>query len=139
MNRLIINPRADADIDAEALFITEQFGAQRGDRFYDACETAFNNLLNYPQIGRVRQFVNIPAELRQWQVKGFSDYLIFYRLLNDNLSLTIEVLRVIHGARDLVALFQDEFDRGTERAIVIQVALRDVVFHTIQRRSVAEW
>ena len=45
-------------------------------------------------------------------LKGFSDYLIFYRLLNDDRSLTIEVLRVIHGARDLVALFQDEFDRG---------------------------
>ena len=49
MNQLIINSRADADIDTEALFIAEEFEAQRGDRFYDACETTFNNLLNYPQ------------------------------------------------------------------------------------------
>ncbi len=113
MNQLRINARADLDIDAEASFIAEKFGVERGIQFYDACETTFNQLLIYPKIGKVRKFSNISIEVRRRQVKGFAEYLIFYRLLtceqDDNRSLTIEVLRIIHGARDLEMLFQGEF------------------------------
>jgi plasmid stabilization system protein ParE len=90
VNQLRINAKADLDIDAEALFIAEKFGVARGIQFYDACETTFSQLLKYPQIGKVREFSNISIEVRRWQVKGFSEYLIFYRLLahepNDNRS-----------------------------------------------------
>jgi plasmid stabilization system protein ParE len=113
VNRLRINAKADVDIDTEAAFISQKFGVERGIRFYDACESAFNQLLIYPQIGKVRDFSKISIEIRRWQVKGFAEYLIFYRLLtheqNDNPSYTIEILRIIHGARDLETLFQGEF------------------------------
>ncbi|NJM49224.1 MAG: type II toxin-antitoxin system RelE/ParE family toxin [Alkalinema sp. RU_4_3] len=113
MNQLRINVKADLDIDAEASFIAEKFGIERGVQFYDACETTFNQLLTYPKIGKVREFSNISIEVRRWQVKGFAEYLIFYRLLadgqSDDQSLTIEVLRIVHGARDLEVLFQGEF------------------------------
>lgn len=113
MNQLRINAKADLDMDAEASFIAEQFGVARGIQFYDACETTFNQLLMYPQIGKVREFSNISIEIRRWHVKGFSEYLIFYQLLthgqNDNRSYTVDILRIIHGARDLETLFQGEF------------------------------
>ncbi len=113
MNQLRINAGADLDIDAEALFIAEKFGVELGIQFYDACEMTFNQSLAYPKIGKVRKFSNISIEVRWWQVKGFAEYLIFYRLLthgqDDNRSLTIEVLRIIQGARDLEMLFQGDF------------------------------
>ncbi|TAF91716.1 MAG: type II toxin-antitoxin system RelE/ParE family toxin [Oscillatoriales cyanobacterium] len=37
------------------------------------------------------------GEIRQWRIKDFQDYLIFYRIQDDR----VEVLRVLHGARDL--------------------------------------
>jgi plasmid stabilization system protein ParE len=113
VNRLRINAKADIDIDAEASFIANQFGVARGVQFYDACEIAFEQLLKYPQIGKVREFSNITIEIRRWQIKGFAEYLIFYRLQtieqSNDRSYTIEILRIIHGARDLETLFQGEF------------------------------
>ena len=35
--------------------------------------------------------------LRKWAIDGFRKYLIFYRVTTD----AIQVLRVVHGARDL--------------------------------------
>jgi plasmid stabilization system protein ParE len=48
VNQLRINVKADLDIDAEALFIAEKFGVERGVQFYDACEATFGQLLTYP-------------------------------------------------------------------------------------------
>jgi len=39
--------------------------------------------------------------MRLWKPKGFDDYLIFYRPIRDG----IEVMKVIHGSRDLPMLF----------------------------------
>jgi toxin ParE1/3/4 len=40
--------------------------------------------------------------LRRWRVRGFADFLIFYRPLDDG----IEVVRVLHGARETEKLFE---------------------------------
>jgi toxin ParE1/3/4 len=37
------------------------------------------------------------GEIRQWRIKDFQYYLIFYRIQDDR----VEILRVLHGARDL--------------------------------------
>jgi toxin ParE1/3/4 len=37
------------------------------------------------------------GEVRQWRIKNFQDYLVFYRVQDDR----VEILRVLHGARDL--------------------------------------
>ncbi|MCE2718464.1 MAG: type II toxin-antitoxin system RelE/ParE family toxin [Dolichospermum sp.] len=44
--------------------------------------------------------------IRQWRIKNFKDYLIFYKVQEEQ----VEVLRVLHGARDLEDLlpFLDE-------------------------------
>lgn len=68
------------------------------DRFLAAAEAAFEQLAQMPGLGAPRRFRNPDlADVRQWRVPGFENYLIFYRPLDDG----IEVLRVIHSARDI--------------------------------------
>ena len=39
-----------------------------------------------------------------WPIPRFEKYLIFYRFNDD----TLEVIRVLHGARDLTRIFETE-------------------------------
>jgi toxin ParE1/3/4 len=44
------------------------------------------------------------GNVRMLPIAGFADYLIFTRYDGD----TVEVLRVLHGARDILAVLEDE-------------------------------
>ena len=96
-HRLIITPRAQDDIDEHAAFIAGD-SLDAGLRFLDAIEHARNELATHPEIGAERRF-DSPAlsGLRVWPVPHFQNWLIFYRL-NDE---TLTVVRVLHGARDI--------------------------------------
>jgi toxin ParE1/3/4 len=55
-----------------------------------------------PYIGVMRKFKQSRLRnLRQWPVKEFEVYLIFYRVTNKR----IDVIRILHGRRDLEAIF----------------------------------
>jgi toxin ParE1/3/4 len=41
--------------------------------------------------------------IRKWAVKGFKQYLIFYRYDNE----LLEILRIVHATRDLIPLLRD--------------------------------
>ncbi|MHC5718805.1 MAG: type II toxin-antitoxin system RelE/ParE family toxin [Nostoc sp.] len=57
-----------------------------------------------PGMGKVTQLVvSTLGEIRQWRIKDFQDYLIFYRIEDT----TIEILRVFHGARDLADVLSE--------------------------------
>ena len=72
------------------------------DRFYDAVERTVQQLLSMPYLGERCQFRNPQTKgMRMWLVDGFSNYLIFYRVQGN----TLQILRVIHGARDYAAMF----------------------------------
>jgi toxin ParE1/3/4 len=73
------------------------------DRFLEAAEDACLRLAEMPEIGNLCES-NHPAlrGLRLWPIKRFRKYLILYRPLTDG----IEVLRVLHGARDIESLFE---------------------------------
>ncbi len=105
MKLLMINSQADLDIDREALFLAERSGEDTAFHFYESCEESFTLLQTYPQLGKVRSFRNVSLEVRVWRVKSFTEYLVFYRILPN----AVEVLRVIHGARDIETIFSDEF------------------------------
>ncbi|MCZ7640563.1 MAG: type II toxin-antitoxin system RelE/ParE family toxin [Verrucomicrobia bacterium] len=55
------------------------------------------SLESAPAIGRPRRFRQ--PGLRSWQVPGFRRWLLFYRPLDQDRG--IELIRVVHGARDL--------------------------------------
>ena len=104
--RVVIRPIADQDIDREALQIASYSGMDAGLRFYEACDRAFALLLTQPRLGVIRDFdLPLLTGMRMWKLKGFEDYLIFYRPIEAG----IEVLKVIHGSRDLPTLFAEEF------------------------------
>jgi toxin ParE1/3/4 len=75
-------------------------------RFIQAVEKALERLSEMPEIGAVREFDNPRlAGVRLWPVPKFSRYLIFYQVTEDS----IRILRVLHGARDIPSLFEDEY------------------------------
>ena len=97
MARLIVRDDADADIDEIASFIARD-NAEAGRRFYDAVLDDFRRLVAMPRIG-AKRYVRRPQlqNLRSWPIGGYRNYLIFYLALDDG----IDVLRIIHGARDV--------------------------------------
>lgn len=58
-----------------------------------------------PKIGKLSQFSNpILADVLQQAVKGFKRCLVFYRPSDSG----VEILRVIHGARDIEAILDED-------------------------------
>ena len=68
-------------------------------RFLDAVEQTGDLLVHWPHLGAAIDNQHID-ELRRMQVKGFPNFLILYRPIDDG----VVVLRVVHGARDLPSL-----------------------------------
>ena len=57
-----------------------------------------------PELGSTQQCLTRSlSDLRVWQVQGFNNYLIFYRPIERG----VEVVRVLHAARDVNAVFDD--------------------------------
>jgi toxin ParE1/3/4 len=73
--------------------------------FLQAMEEAFRGLLESSRKGAPRTFDH-PAlkNVRMWPVPSFPRVLIFYH----SFSGGIEVIRVLHAARDIAALFSDK-------------------------------
>ena len=72
-------------------------------RFLQASNEIFHELAEMPGMGEATIFRNPNCgTLRRWRVKGFTNFLIFYRPLDDG----IEVVRVLHGARETEKLFE---------------------------------
>ena len=66
-------------------------------RFYDSVQLTHNQVLEAPERWPVYPFNNGALQsIRKRSVIRFSNYLIFYRMVEDH----VEIIRVIHGARD---------------------------------------
>jgi toxin ParE1/3/4 len=70
-------------------------------RFLAAAEDACMLLSSEPHLGHQEKFRKLVG-IRSWRVPGFGDYLIFYCIKVD----AVEILRLIHGARDLPRFFR---------------------------------
>ena len=102
--RLVIRPQADQDITEHARYIARD-NVEAGLRFYAAAEETLQTLVALPKMGSERTYRNPRLTgLRQWQVKDFEKYLIFYRPLSNG----IEVIRVLRGERDIEVILADE-------------------------------
>src|SRR5580698_9750662 len=72
-------------------------------RFLSATESGFRDLAQNPTMGAACEYRGARGKgLRRWRVKGFENYLIFYLAFSDR----IEIVRVLHGARDIERLFK---------------------------------
>jgi toxin ParE1/3/4 len=100
----VLAPAADRDLDEQFLYIAQR-SREAALRFFQAAEASFEKLAAMPELGQRQSFGRTElAGLRVWQVRGFENYLIFYRPVEGG----IEIVRVLHGARDIAAIFEEE-------------------------------
>jgi toxin ParE1/3/4 len=99
--RIVIRPLAADDIVHQARYIQQESGPLATARFFKAVERTFALLAANPGMGRVTNF-EAPwlAGMRMFRVSTFKNHLVFYR----NLSGALEVVRLLHGARDIETL-----------------------------------
>lgn len=93
-----ITPRASRDIEAIADHLATQNSLERAEQFLNGIDSTLQRIAQFSQIGRKRDELYPGSRSLSYQ-----QYIIFYRLLNDD----IEVLRVVSGYQDLAALFDD--------------------------------
>ncbi len=94
-------PQVEQDLIGCALDIAED-NLDAAERFLVAAEESFERLASMPLIGQACEFRGPRAQgLRRWQVRGFENYLIFYRPEEDGVT----IVRVIYGSRDIEAIF----------------------------------
>ena len=93
--------QAKKDIAEIAAYYGEQ-SVELELRFIDAAEVALEKLLLMPEKGARREFFHSKLHgLRMWPIPKFPKILIFYRPVDTG----VEVVRVLHSARDIAALF----------------------------------
>jgi toxin ParE1/3/4 len=79
--RLVVKDKATQDLRQLANYILVNGNADVAVKFLDGAEQTFEQLLKTPGIGKVNQLVvSRLGEIRQWRIKDFKDYLIFYRI-----------------------------------------------------------
>lgn len=94
--RIIVLPRAEADIVENAHFIAED-SLDAALRFMDQASIAFNFLSQFPEAGSDHVYSSDTLRgTKSWPIRGFENWIVFYMLRDDQLI----VVRVLHGARD---------------------------------------
>jgi toxin ParE1/3/4 len=94
-------PAATSDITELYCYFLD-IEANLGERFLDCLYETYEMIAHMPELGQLYRFRDPAMQgSRIRQIKKFSNYLIFYRIETDR----IEILRVLHGARDYMNLF----------------------------------
>lgn len=92
---------AENDVAGHARFLQDR-SVEVAIHFLDAFDATLALLGRSPGIGGTCRFQSRLFDgIRVWPVTGFKSHLVFYRNLPDE----IEVLRVVHAARDLNSIF----------------------------------
>ncbi len=80
------------------------------DKFLAAAEETFKQLAQTPKMGRRSEFSNPNlADVRQQAIKGFRNYLVFYRTRDTD----VEILRVLYGGRDIEAILDEDLGESS--------------------------
>lgn len=99
--RVFLSPAADRDIDGHLVFMAKD-NPEAAMRFLDVVADACVKIAQTPGMGALRKFRNPRLEgIRMFPLPGFEKYLVFYRAT----SRKIEIVRVLHAARDIAGIF----------------------------------
>ena len=102
MGTLLFRPRAIDDMEEQYLFLGKD-SPQAAGRFVDCVERTLETLIVSPLIGSARTYQSAElVGLRMFPVRNFQTRLIFYIPTKSG----IEVVRILHGSRDMASLFQ---------------------------------
>ena len=95
--RVVVRDAAEQDLEDSALFIARE-DKKAAVRFLDAFKATAALLAERPSAGRRRSFDHVRlAGLRSMPIGEFENFLIFYLPIERG----IDIIRVLHGARDL--------------------------------------
>lgn len=98
-------PRARLDLIEQFTYFAEREGVTLAERYLAAVDATFVHLAEHPRSGvAYNSGVAALEGVRRFPVRGFENYLIFYSLQ----KRSIDVIRVLHGARDIDNLFARE-------------------------------
>jgi toxin ParE1/3/4 len=98
MPSIIKRPRARSDLSEIWDYIAED-NDTRADAFVDLIDQKFQALAGHPHLGRSRD--ELEEGLRSFPV---GRYVVFYRVI----PAGVEIVRVLHGSRDLNAIFYSD-------------------------------
>jgi len=98
MPSVLLRPQAASDLAEIWSYIAED-SPKHADAFVDRMDSEFRTLAQNPKMGRARP--ELAAHIRSFPVGG---YVIFYVAR----PLGIEVIRVLHGSRDLELLIHED-------------------------------
>jgi len=99
MPNLVVRPRALTDLAEIWAYIAED-SPERADAFADLLITKFEALARRPGMGRLRP--ELAEDIRSFTV---GRYVIFYWAISRQ---RVDVVRVLHGSRDIEAIFEEE-------------------------------
>ena len=100
MARVVVTPRARSDLDDIWLHVALD-SPTAADRLIDLIVARCQNLSDYPRLGPAR-----PEIAREARMLVVGDYVVLYRIDGGDVA----IVRVVHGARQLKALFGDWAD-----------------------------
>ena len=101
----MIRPKADEDLDEQAYYYAANVSLELGHRFLVSAHETFALLAAHPEMGwRTRLKHPDLKSVRVFPVAGFKKVVILYRPAQDY----IDILRVVHGSRDLQTLLRRE-------------------------------
>ena len=99
MKRVLRHDRVKEDLFGHASYIAKD-NPDAAIRLLEAAEDAFEQLAAMPGMGPVWGFRRRElSDVRFWPIKGFRNYLVFYRRLPNEEG--VEVIRVLHGAMNV--------------------------------------
>ncbi|MCC6344468.1 MAG: type II toxin-antitoxin system RelE/ParE family toxin [Bryobacterales bacterium] len=99
----VVKPKADRALDAYADYLADAASLDVALRFFDQAYKTFALLAGQPNMGwRSRSKSTTLEGLRVFRISGSEHMLILYRPDPEGL----EILRVIHGSRNLQALLR---------------------------------
>jgi len=98
-------PSAAKDLDDQAGYLMQEASLETALRFYDATASTFEMLAREPGVGERHQSSDLRLDgLRVRRVERFPNHLIFDRPTDAG----IDVARVLHGARDIGRMLEEE-------------------------------
>jgi toxin ParE1/3/4 len=101
----VVRPRADRDLEEQAYYYATQGSRELGHRFLVAAHETFTLLATQPEMGWRRPLKHPSLEsLRVFRITGFERVIILYRPIPSG----VDILRVVHGSRNLQALLRQE-------------------------------
>ncbi len=108
MKPVRLRPRADRDVDLAFADILDDSGPAAAAKLLREMQEALDRISEYPRIGSPR-YARLLKGLRFWRLRRFP-FLVFYV----EQARFIDVIRVLHGARDIPAVLRESF--GSEGA-----------------------